>query len=81
MTEAWVQIPAHRVLVVELAAFMNGYDALDERGDPIRQADSFTRPARLRRRRDGRLFKLARAFGADVTFTAITAAGVVLEEA
>lgn len=81
MMETWVQIPAHRVLVVELATFTAGYVAVDAHGDVIRNAESVTAPARLRRRRDGRLFKFARAFGRDVTFTAITAAGVVLEEA
>jgi hypothetical protein len=81
MTELWVQIPAHRVLVVDLATFTKGYESLDEKGAPYRGEESLQKPARLRRRRDGRLFKLARQFGQDVTFTAVTAAGIVLEEA
>ena len=81
MTETWVQIPAHRVLVVGLDTFVGQYVGVDEHGEVSLSETEVQRAPRFRRRRDGRLFMLARRFGQDVAFTAITATGVVLEEA
>jgi hypothetical protein len=53
----WIEVPAHRILVVETPEFLDGFRTLDENGRECRGLSSF---AIAERRSDGRVFRLAK---------------------
>jgi hypothetical protein len=55
----WIEVPAHRILVVEAPEFLDGFRTLDENGRECRGLSSF---AIAERRSDGRVFRLAKFY-------------------
>jgi len=55
----WIEVPAHRILVVEIPEFLDGFRTLDENGRECRGLSSF---AIAERRSDGRVFRLAKFY-------------------
>jgi hypothetical protein len=55
----WIEVPAHRILVVEVGEFVDGFRTLDENGQECQRTTEF---AVAERRSDGRVFRLAKFY-------------------
>ncbi len=69
----WIDIPAHRILLVPHQELANEYDRLGADGGPVAEGEQ---TALVRRRRDGCIFKPARFCPIDASPRAL----FVLEE-
>ena len=53
----WIEVPAHRIYVICARELRDGFDYIDEKGKPVKGAEL---SYRFVRKKDGKVFKLAR---------------------
>ena len=53
----WIEVPAHRIYVICVRELRDGFDYIGENGKPVERAEF---PYRFVRKKDGKVFKLAR---------------------
>ena len=53
----WIEVPAHRIYVICARELRDGFDYIRENGRPVAHGEN---PYRLVRKKDGKVFKLAR---------------------
>jgi hypothetical protein len=53
----WIEVPAHRIYVICARELRYGFDYIDEKGKPVERGEI---PYRFVRKKDGKVFKLAR---------------------
>ena len=53
----WIEVPAHRIYVISARELRDGFDYIDEKGKPVARGEI---PYRFVRKKDGKVFKLAR---------------------
>ena len=54
----WIEVPAHRIYVIHAHELRDGFDYIGENGKPVERDDEI--PYRFVRKKDGKVFKLAR---------------------
>ena len=53
----WIEVPAHRIYVISERELRNGFDYIGENGKLVERGEI---PYRFVRKKDGKVFKLAR---------------------
>ena len=53
----WIEVPAHRIYVISRVNYADGFDYIRENGRPVARGEI---PYRFVRKKDGKVFKLAR---------------------
>jgi hypothetical protein len=53
----WIEVPAHRIYVICVRELRDGFDYIGENGKVVERAEF---PYRFVRKKDGKVFKLAR---------------------
>ena len=53
----WIEVPAHRIYVICARELRDGFDHIGENGKPVERGEI---PYRFVRKKDGKVFKLAR---------------------